>query len=125
MIRVKQKGDFGKLTTYLVNVNKAIKPQLFTKYAEAGVAALQETTPKDMGLTSQSWIYKINTTSKKTVIEFWNTNIQNGVPVAIVLFYGHTTRNGAWIEGVDYINPALVPVFKGLADEAWKEVVKS
>ena len=92
------------------------------KYGEKGVNALKEATPKDSGLTATSWKYKIEKEAGKTSLTFYNSNVQNGVPIAIILQYGHGTRNGGWVEGYDYINPAIRPIFKELADAAWREV---
>jgi hypothetical protein len=80
-------------------------------------------TPKDTGETASSWTFEITRTSKKTPIAFTNDNIVNGVPIAIILQYGHATGNGGYVEGVDYINPALRPIFQQLADEAWGRVI--
>lgn len=92
------------------------------KYGELGVEALRKSTPKDTGETSDAWYYKIENTAGKVSLTFHNSNIQNGAPIAILLQYGHGTRNGGWVEGYDYINPALRPIFDKLAEAAWEEV---
>lgn len=122
MIKVTNKGDFSKLTRYFVNLQKAIKPKDLERFGKEGVAALQTTTPQDTGLTARSWYYEIEIKDGKATISFNNSNIQNGVPIAIILQYGHGTRNGGWVEGRDYINPALQPVFDKIANDAWREV---
>ena len=124
MIKINQKGDFSKLTTYLVSLKKAVTPKMLEQYGKAGVAALTSATPYDTGLTANSWYYKIEIKDGMATISFNNSNIQNGVPIAIILQYGHGTRNGGWVEGRDYINPALQPIFDKLADDAWREVTK-
>ena len=124
MIVFKQKGDFKRTKRYLNNAEKAMKYDTLDQYGQAGVKALTDATPRDTGLTAQSWSYKIERTKDKAKLSFYNSNIQNGVKVAIILQYGHATKNGTWIEGIDYINPALTPVFENLAQCAWEEVTK-
>ena len=94
------------------------------KYGREGVAALASATPVDTGLTANSWQYKIEQKKGSVSISFYNTNIQNGVPIAVILQYGHATRNGGWVQGRDYINPAIQPIFDKIANEAWREVTK-
>ena len=122
MIKIKHKGDFSKVTRYLEKAKKGINISGLKKYAQEGVDALEANTPKDTGLTSKSWYYEIEKEDGLVRISFCNTNIQNGVPIAIILQYGHATRNGGWVEGVDYINPSIQPIFNKLAEKAWKEV---
>lgn len=124
MITFKQKGDFSKLTKYLDKVNKTVKLNDLDKYGREGVAALQSATPVNTGLTARSWYYEIVKENGATKINFCNSNIQNGVPIAIILQYGHGTRQGGWVEGRDYINPAIQPIFDRITDEAWREVTK-
>ncbi len=124
MVTVRHKGDFAKLTYYLESVKKPIKPSMLEKYGKAGVAALASATPVDTGLTANSWYYKIEMEQGLAKIVFCNSNIHRGIPIAIILQYGHGTRNGGWVEGQDYINPALQPIFNKLADDAWREVTK-
>ena len=122
MISFKQKGDFSNLTRYLNKVNQVVKLSDLDKFGKAGVAALASATPVDSGLTANSWYYEIVKTNGSVAINFNNRNIQNGVPIAIILQYGHGTRNGGWVQGRDYINPAIQPVFDQMANDAWKEV---
>ena len=122
MISVRQKGDFSKLTTYLGKLKKSVKLEDLDKYGQEGVAALASATPVDTGLTSRSWYYKIERKNDMIKISFNNSNIQNGVPIAVILQYGHGTRNGGWVEGRDYINPAIQPIFDKIAESAWREV---
>lgn len=122
-ITFESKGDFSKLTRWLERADENASNQTLEKYAKAGVAALAEATPKDTGLTASSWDYEIIRTNTRIKINFLNTNIQNGIPIAIILQYGHATKNGGWVEGIDYVNPAIRPIFNDLADAAWKEVI--
>ncbi len=122
MVTFRQKGDFSRLTKYLERAKGAIRPGMLDKYGRAGVAALASATPIDSGLTASSWYYEITSEKGSVAISFRNSNIQNGVPIAIVLQYGHGTGTGGWVEGRDYINPAIQPIFDQIANDAWKEV---
>lgn len=124
MIKFRQKGDFAKLTRYLEKVDKTAKLKDLDKYGKAGVEALSSATPRDTGLTASSWNYEIKNQNGNISIVFNNSNIVNGVPIAIILQYGHGTRNGGWVEGRDYINPAIQPIFDKIVEDAWKEVTK-
>lgn len=124
MISFRQKGDFSNLTRYLERAKNVVKIGDLDKYGREGVAALASATPVDTGLTANSWSYKIENGKGSTTISFQNSNIQNGVPIAIILQYGHGTRNGGWVQGRDYINPAIQPIFDKIADNAWREVTK-
>ena len=124
MISFRQSGDFSKLTNFLNKSKSTSVANALDKYGREGVAALSLSTPVDTGATASSWYYQIEKDGDTTSITFCNSNIQNGVPIAIVLQYGHGTRNGGWVEGRDYINPAIQPIFDKLADAAWKEVTK-
>lgn len=122
MIVFKQKGDFSKITRYLEKTKKGINIRSLDKYGQAGVAALASNTPTKTGLTANSWYYEIENKNGRATISFCNSNIQNGVPIAIILQYGHGTRNGGWVQGRDYINPAIQPIFDEITKTAWKEV---
>lgn len=124
MITFRQKGDFSKLTRYLEKVKSVVKLSDLDKYGKEGVAALASATPVDTGLTASSWSYEITHKNGTVSISFKNSNIQNGVPIAIILQYGHGTRNGGWVQGRDYINPAIQPIFDKIANDAWREVTK-
>lgn len=124
MIRFRQKGDFLKLTRFLERAKEAVKIGDLDKYGREGVAALSSMTPIDSGETANSWYYKIENQNGRARILFCNSNINDGVPIAIILQYGHGTRNGGWVEGRDYINPAIQPIFDKIADNAWREVIK-
>ena len=124
MIVFKHKGDFSKTTKFFERIRRGVKTINLDKYGKEGVAALAASTPVDSGLTAASWYYEIKRSNDKTSIVFCNSNIQNGVPIAVILQYGHGTRNGGWVEGRDYINPSIQPIFDKIANEAWKEVSK-
>ena len=124
MIKIRQKGDFKKLTSFFERAKEGLDIGVLDKYGRKGVAALSSATPVDTGLTASSWFYKIENKNGVAKIEFHNSNIQNGVPIAVILQYGHGTRNGGYVVGRDYINPAIQPVFDELAKNAWKEVAR-
>lgn len=124
MIRIKQKGDFSKVTRYFERVGKASRADNLDVYGKKGVEALSKATPVDTGKTANSWYYEITKKKGITTISFCNDNIQNGVPIAIILQYGHGTNHGGWVQGRDYINPAIQPIFDEIAKDAWREVTK-
>ena len=124
MIKFKQKGDFSKTTKYFKKLRFFTHNIDFDKYGREGVTALKAATPVESGETRDSWYYEIIKKDGNVKISFNNKNIQNGVPIAIILQYGHATRNGGWVEGRDYINPTIQPIFDGIATKAWKEVTK-
>lgn len=124
MISFRQKGDFKKLSTYLERVKEAAKIGVLDKYGQAGVAALASATPTRTGKTASSWTYEIERQNGSIAIVFNNTNINKGVPIAIILQMGHGTGTGGWVQGRDYINPAIQPIFDKIAEDAWREVTK-
>ena len=125
MIRFRHKGDFSKSTTFLKRAKRGIDVSGLKKYGEEGVAALASVTPVETGETAESWYYKITQRKGSVSIGFYNSNIQNGVLVAILLQYGHGTGTGGWVEGKDYINPSIQPLFDKIVNEAWREVTKA
>lgn len=124
MIKFKQKGDFSKLNRYFERLKETANVGVLDKYGRAGVAALSSATPVDTGKTASSWYYDIKRQNGSVSIEFNNSNFNKGVPIAIILQYGHGTSNGGWIQGRDYINPAIQPIFDQIVNDAWKEVTK-
>lgn len=124
MIRIRQHGDFSKTLKYLEKTKSTSYLKILEAYGKKGVTALAAATPVDSGLTASSWGYTVTRKADGAVITFTNSNIVDGVPIAIILQYGHATRNGGWVEGRDYINPAIRPVFDELAENAWREVTK-
>ena len=124
MIEFRQKGDFSKLNRYFERLKATANVGVLDKYGRAGVAALSSATPVNTGKTASSWYYDIKRQNGSVSIEFNNSNFNKGVPIAIILQYGHGTGNGGWIQGRDYINPAIQPIFDQIANDAWKEVTK-
>lgn len=122
MIKVKLKGDFKKVDKFFERVLEFVKLGRMDYYGRLGVKELSAATPVDTGLTAASWEYRIDREDDLVKLVFYNTNIQNGVPVAIVLQYGHATATGGWVEGRDYINPALQPIFDAIRMDIENEV---
>ena len=123
MITFRHKGNFEKTSWFLT---KAMKRDYFNrlkKYAEEGVNALASATPKDSGNTASCWDYEIKMGNGYCQISWFNTNVNDGVNIALILQYGHGTGTGGYVVGVDYINPTMAPIFDKIANEAWKEVV--
>lgn len=123
MIRISHKGDFSKTERYLNKVKEAARLEILGKYGREGVAALSSATPVDSGKTAASWYYEIEENNGTYSLIFSNSNVNDGVQVAVILQYGHGTGTGGWVEGRDYINPAIRPLFDKIANDAWKEVV--
>lgn len=121
-IEITQSGDFSRLIEWLKRIREPKIVKVLREYAEAGVKALADNTPKDSGITADSWSYDINYTKEQTTISFNNDHFNKGVPIAIILQYGHGTGTGGWVEGRDYINPAIRPIFDSIAEQAWREV---
>lgn len=124
MISFRHKGDFSKADRYLEKLKETAKLGVLDKYGRAGVEALSSATPKDSGKTASSWFYEIIHDAKSDRIVFSNTNRNDGVLIAIILQYGHGTGTGGWVEGIDYINPAIQPIFNQLVDDVWEEVTR-
>lgn len=123
-ININSKGSFSKTMDFL-NRSKSLNFNVLRKYGEEGLAALREATPVKTGLTADSWGYRIVQTDTTMGIEWYNTNVQNGwAPVAILLQYGHATGTGGYVEGRDYINPAMKPIFDRIEQNVWREVTK-
>lgn len=116
-------SEFKKANGFLEKCLEVAKFGYLDKYGRRGVAALSAATPKDSGLASSSWVYEIVREDGITSLQFHNTDIENGCNVAILLQYGHATKNGGFVEGIDYINPAIKPIFDEIAKDAWKEMV--
>ncbi len=121
-ITFRHKGDFSKTEKFFNSLLKLDYLNVLERYGQAGVAALAAATPKDSGLTAASWDYEITHNGKETTIAFTNSNVSNGVNIAIILQYGHGTKGGGYVAGRDYINPAIQPIFDKMANEAWREV---
>ena len=124
VIKFRHKGNFSKTNKYFSRVLDASKIRILEKYAEKGVNALASATPVESGVTARSWYSKIEHTNDMAVLSFYNSNVNKGVPIAIILQFGHGTGTGGWVQGRDYINPAIQPIFDQIVEEAWKEVTK-
>ena len=124
MITFRHKGDFSKFTRYLERAKEVAKMGILDRYGREGVAALASATPVETGKTAASWYYEVENKDGRATISFFNSNIQNGIPIAIILQYGHGTGTGGWVEGRDYINPAIRPIFDKIVESAWREVTK-
>lgn len=124
MIRFRQKGDFRKATRYFERLREIVHLGTLDKYGREGVAALASATPVESGKTASSWHYEITNNGQTAKISFYNSNVSEGVLIAIIIQYGHGTRNGGWVEGRDYINPAIQPIFDRIAEEIWREVTR-
>ena len=124
MITISQKGDFKSTTLMLNNAKNRKYLRKLDKFGRMGVDALREATPKDTGLTSESWSYEIhNSVSGLYEIVWSNSNVNKGLYIAVLIQYGHGLRGGGWVQGRDYINPAMRPIFDKIAEEAWKEML--
>ena len=121
-ITFRTKGNFKKTNNFMKEILHRDYMSIIEKYAKEGLEALIANTPIDTGLTAASWSYEIVQEKDKTVINWKNSNIQGYVNIALILQYGHATRNGGWVKGVDYINPTLQPIFDKMAEEVWDEV---
>ena len=124
MITFRHKGNFSKTRRYLERVKEAINLGFFDRYGREGVAALASATPVESGETAAAWSYEIVHGRESIALQFNNSHVNKGVPIAIILQYGHGTGTGGWVQGRDYINPAIQPIFDKIADEAWREVTK-
>jgi hypothetical protein len=125
MISVVQKGDFSLTVKFLENAKKVLGlDNIYDKYGKIGVEALAAATPKDTGTTANSWYYKVEKSDGTVTINWLNDNVNDGVLIAAIIQYGHGTGTGGYVQGTDYINPAMKTVFQQLADDMWKEVSK-
>ena len=122
MVTFQAKGSFRKTKKMLEKAQSASFKDILEKYAIEGVAALMLATPKDTGNTANCWGYELLYGMGEARIYWTNSNVNKGVPIALILQYGHATRNGGWVEGRDYINPSIQPIFDKIAEQAWKEV---
>ena len=124
MISFKHKGDFSNTSRQLRRIKEAMRRGTFDKYGREGVAALASATPIDSGETAASWYYEIKNNAGSISISFLNSHVNKGVLIAVILQYGHGTGTGGWVEGRDYINPAIQPIFDRILNDVWREVTK-
>ena len=125
LIRITTKGDFNNTFRFLNKMSKFQINKILEKYGQMGVEALRSATPIDSGKTAESWGYEISVGKEGATIYWTNTNQNKGVYIAVILQYGHGTGTGGYVQGIDYINPAIRPVFDKIAEEAWLEVINS
>lgn len=124
MISVRNKGNFKNTENFLSKASKLDYKSVLDRYGQQGVIALSLATPVDSGTTANSWSYNIIQKGTTYSINWYNSNVVDGVSIAILIQYGHGTNNGGYVQGRDYINPAIQPIFEKMANEAWKEVVR-
>ena len=125
MISIKQKGDFKKTVAFLNKLDSDFIEKRLEHYGKLGVEALKAATPKDTGATANAWYFTSAKTKYGYRISWLNDNMPQGIPVAVLIQYGHATKNGGFVQGIDYINPAMKPVFEKIAKELWDEVEKA
>lgn len=125
MIRLQSKGDFKKSRKFLNTILSGNYLRVLDKYGQIGVDALASATPTRTGLTASSWTYKTRISGDSAEIVWSNTNVNKGVNIALILQYGHGTGTGGYVQGRDYINPAIQPVFDEIAEKVWKEVTRA
>jgi hypothetical protein len=125
MITIESKGSFKKTESFLSAVSKQNLFRSLEKYGREGVSALESATPSESGLTATSWSYEITSSRGSHSITWSNSNLVDGIPVVILLQYGHGTGTGGYIKGQDFINPALKPIFDKIAQDVWKAVTSA
>lgn len=124
MISIRQQGDFKNIEKFLKRDNKRLVT-IFENYGRKGVAALSAATPNDTGKTASSWNYEVKYDKEKIILYFTNSNVVKGVPIALILQYGHGTSNGGFVKGINYINPTLKPIFDDISSDIWREVTNA
>lgn len=124
-VTIRHTGDFNKLEKFLNKVLRRDYLNILSKYGERGVAVLASATPKESGMTANSWGYEIVQSNGSVSICWTNSNENKGVNIAVILQYGHGTGTGGYVQGIDYINPAIRPIFDKISSDAWREVTQS
>lgn len=124
MIKIKCTGDFTNTEKFLERVRKLSIGDILNRYGQEGVKALAANTPVNTGDTASKWGYTISTGKNGSSITWTNDSVNDGIPIVILLQYGHATKNGGYVSGVDFINPAMKSIFDNMADSVWKEVTK-
>lgn len=125
MIKLSSKGDFSKTFKFLNSMQNFKIEHILHKYGREGVNALKNATPVDSGVTANSWSYELKISKESVTIHWNNSHVNKGVNIAVILQYGHGTGTGGYVQGRDYINPAIKPIFDKIAEEAWKEVTRA
>lgn len=124
MISVRSSGSFQQTTAALTRMTSDSIYSSLDRHGAAGVAALSAATPVESSETANSWSYKVTKKPGRVSIGWFNSHVENDVPIAVLIQYGHATRNGGYVEGRDFINPAIQPIFDQIADDVWKEVTR-
>jgi hypothetical protein len=124
MITITQKGNFSTVERYLNRLKQSQRYAILNKYGSLGVAALSNATPTETRQTAESWSYTIEQRPGYYSIRWHNSHVEDGIPIVVLLQYGHGTGTGGYVQGRDFIMPAIRPVFDQIAAEAWKEVTK-
>ena len=125
VIRIRQRGNFNRTERFFNTIMGRSYLNILDKYGQKGVELLSSATPVRTGKTASSWSYIIESDNGRSTISWVNSNVNDGVNIAVILQYGHGTGNGGYVKGIDYINPAMKPMFEELANEAWREVEKA
>lgn len=125
MISVSSEGSFDSTEKFLRKMSTLNVDNILNSEAQKGVAALSKATPQDSGRAAISWGYRIEKTNNSVTISWTNSDVENGFPVALMIQYGHGTGTGGYIQGKDYINPAMRPVFDSIAETVWKAVTSA
>lgn len=125
MITFRHRGSLSKTTKFLERAKHIVRFSNLDKFGREGVAALASATPVESGLTASSWYYEIENSNSGLKIVFKNSHVNKGVQIAVIIQYGHGTGTGGWVEGRDYINPAIQPIFDKMVDELWREVTRA
>lgn len=123
MITFSHKGNFRNTEKFLTKRNKLRIKGVLDRYGKQGVLALSAATPIDSGITADSWAYKVAISRGSVSISWTNSNVNDGVPIAVIIQYGHGTKNGGYVQGRDYINPAMRPIFDRISQQVWSEVI--
>lgn len=124
MIQIRSKGDFKNTNKLLKKMLRPNFKSILDKYGRQGVEALASATPINTGKTAESWYYTITSDENAVSVTWYNSNVNNGVNIAIILEYGHATGTGGYVAGLDYINPTLIPIFEKIVNDAWFDIIK-
>lgn len=122
MVKLNCSGNFRKTNSFFEKMLEIGKLGILDQYGRKGVLALKNNTPKDSGLVAQSWDYKITRENGSATITWTNSDVEGGCNIAILIQYGHGTKNGGFVQGRDFINPAIRPIFDDMANAVWEEV---
>jgi hypothetical protein len=122
MLKLESSGSFAKTTKFLEFLQSNRMFNVLDRYGREGVDALSRATPRETGETAGSWRYTVTHTAGRHAINWYNTHKEDGVNIAVILQYGHGTGTGGYVEGIDYINPAIRPVFDRILEDIWRQV---